>query len=623
MGKIVLMLRLVSSIVVSSVASFSRQGNSNNLRRFSSRLGLPFLQVAAPESILTRSMTATTTSSSTSASGGSSSDTMGVATPPVPPREEDRVVYVGAAPPGWKEGLPRQSESSKEKLIDPPVGMPDPYGWMRDEKRENKQVLDHLHAENAYTQVSTYYYLIIPRTCGRDCTISVPRSNVSSFVLLAQALTKHLDGLRSKLYDEMLASIQETDYTTPRPDGDYLYYTRTVAGQSYTIHCRAPKPEGKLEIKWDKTADSPIVPGEEVTLDVNHLAEGKSYCSTGTVTYSPSHKYLAYSADFSGGETCLLYVKDLTTGEIIDHDEKLEITGSVRWGADDSTLFYLKFDETHRPYQVYRRKLSSNEPDEMLLDEKDELYWMGIYKSLDGKYLFIETSSKETSEIHYLDLHDPDAKVQCISRRRSKVLYEVEHREGRWWIQSNVGGLPNMALFSSPAVPDSQENWEPVVGADGKALFEGSYERSLDYLKCFKNHIVASGREGGLPRIWFMSMGKDDVSNFEMLNFDEEAYDVGLGSNHEYDTDNVMVSYDSLVTPTQSLEINLSKPSERTVIKERAVPGYDKSLYACERTTVLSRDGKTEIPVSIVYRKDVMEKHRSSGKPAHVHLYGK
>ena len=484
--------------------------------------------------------------------------------------------------------IPRRSDSCPEELIDPPVALPDPYGWIRDDKRENKKVLDHLHAENAYTQ----------------------------------ALTAHLEGLRSKLYDEMLASIQETDYTTPRPDGDYLYYTRTIEGKSYTIHCRAPKPEGDLKIDWDKTPDSPIVKGEEVILDVNQLAEGKSYCSTGSVTHSPSHKFLAYSADYTGGETCLLYVKDLATGEIVDHDEKLEISGSIRWGADDSTLFYLKMDAAHRPFQVYRRKLGNDEPDEMLFEEKDELYWVGIAKSLDGKYLFIETSSKETSEIHFLDLHDPEAKLQCISKRRSKVLYDVEHREGRWWIQSNVGGLPNMALFSAPAIADSQDQWALVKDESDAALFDGSYERSLDYLSCFKNHIVATGREGGLPRVWVMSMNQDAVANFEMLKFDEEAYDVGLGANREYDTDTVMVAYDSMVTPTQSLEINMSKPSERKVIKERAVPGYDKTLYACERTTVLSRDGKTEIPVSIVYKPDVMEEHKATGKPVYVHLYG-
>lgn len=511
------------------------------------------------------------------------------AIPPVPPRDDKSVVLAGVAPPAWKADLPRQSESSTEKLLDPPVAIQDPYGWMRDEARTNTQVLDHLKAENVYTQ----------------------------------EVTGHLEELRGALYQEMLSTIQETDYTTPRPDGAWWYYTRTFTGKSYTVHCRAPKTSTTLPtIAWDGTADSPILPNEQIVLDVNKLAEGKSYCATGSVTHSPSHKFLAYSVDWTGGETCLMYVVNLETGEVTDHDETLEMDGSIRWGADDETLFYTKLDAAHRPFQAYKRMLGqSNEADEMMLQEMDDLYWMGLSKTLDGRYLLVEVSSKETTEIHSLDLKDPTATLQCVAPKRNKVLYDVEHRAGRWWIESNVGGLSNMALFSSPVGADT-DSWELVKDADGKPLFDGSNERALDGVTCFASHVVASGREGGIPRVWIASTDGDKVKTMDMLSFPEEAYDVGLGRHYEFESDTVVVAYDSMVTPTQSLEIRLDDTTVRTVLKERKVPGYDKDLFACERTTVTSRDGKTEIPVSLVYRKDVMEAHVKSGKPIHTHLYG-
>ena len=515
--------------------------------------------------------------------------------PPVARRDEDAVVYAGTAPPGWDPKLPRQSEASGNELLDPPVKIPNPYHWMRDKDRKDPQVLDHLKAENAYTE----------------------------------AITKHLEPLRGELYKEMLQSIQETDYTTPRPHGDFFYYTRTQEGKSYTIHCRAPKtPDAALKVEWNGSVDSPILPGEQILLDVNELAKDKPYCSTGAVKKSPSHSLLAYSVDFSGDETCQMYVKDANTHEIVDHDPELEISGSIAWGADDKVLYYLKLDETHRPYQVYRRFLGTDDKsDELIFEEPDDLYWTGIYKSLDGKYLFVEASSKETSEIHFLDLQDPNAALQCIAKRTPKVLYEVEHCNGQWWISSNIGGLPNMALFTTPAVADSQEQWTLVKDTNGNVVFPGQYDRSLDGVTCFSGHVVASGREGGLPRVWIMGgieTGSDGttVKNIERLSFEENAYDVGLGAHYEFDTHKVVVTYDSLVTPPQSIEIDMNDVSERTVLKSKNVPGYDKSLYACDRITVTSRDGKTKIPVSLVYRKDTMEKHESSGEPAYVHLYG-
>jgi oligopeptidase B len=62
---------------------------------------------------------------------------------------------VGTAPHGWKADVPRQSESSTNSLVDPPYALPDPYGWLRDESRTDERVLNHLKAENAYTQALT------------------------------------------------------------------------------------------------------------------------------------------------------------------------------------------------------------------------------------------------------------------------------------------------------------------------------------------------------------------------------------------------------------------------------------------------------------------------------------
>jgi len=569
---------VTASSIPSDKTSFWGQGQSQSQRSLRSN--------SNSNSITQRSMSSTAEEATTATA----------VTPPIATREEDRVVYAGVAPTDWDPKVPRQSTNSQEPLHDPPVAIPDPYGWMRDESRKQQAVLDHLNAENAYTT----------------------------------ALTDHLSGLRETLYNEMLASIQETDFTTPRPDGHCYYYTRTVKGQSYTIYCRAPKEQQqdiKFPIEWDGKADTAILKDETQILNVNDLAVGKKYCSMGSVTHSPSHKLLAYCADYTGGETCLMEVKDLATNEVVYHDEKLEISGTIVWGADDSTLFYLKMDEAHRPFQVYRRNLETSK-EEMLLEELDDMYWMGIYKSLDGNYLFLEASSKETSEIYYLDLKDPAATLQCVAKRRPKVLYEVAHRDNVWWISSNVGGLPNMALFMAPAVPDCADKWELVKlsGSESESqqvLFPGSLERSLDDVTCFKNHAVASGREGGLPRVWILSLpDSSTVSKFERLEFAEDAYDVGVSTHKEFDTTKLVVGYDSMVTPAQSLEIDMADATKRTVLKEKVVPGYDKTLYRTERTTVTARDGKTEIPVTLVYRKDVMEQHLSSGEPIATHLYG-
>jgi oligopeptidase B len=535
------------------------------------------------------------------------------------------VVWAGVAPPGWTTSVPRQAIDSTEPLLDPPVAVPDPYGWMRDESRQETRVLEHLRRENEYTHALTRH-LTDPIGNKQGTSENNPETSGSSSSVVDQ------------LYEEMLSAIQETDYTTPRPDQEYVYYTRTLRGKAYTLHCRAPRSSlANSSLLWqddmteEEKMNSPVRKDEQIILNVNQLAENQSYCSTGAVRKSPSHQYLAYAVDFSGDEKCHMYVRHLESETLVHEDPDLEISGSLQWGADDHTLFYIRQDEAHRPYQVYRRTFTSlekNSPnatqpwkDEMIFEELNDLYYVGFYKSLDGRYLFIESSSKETTEIYYLDLNNP-ADLQSVAPRRPKVLYEVEHKDDTWWILSNVGGLPNMALFTSPAVPNSQDQWQLVQHADTKQpIFDGGYAQSLDHLSCFQNHVVASGRQGGLPRIWVLGIIQSNnhhldgstttttVEQFEMLKFAEEAYDVSMGTHYEYKTDSIVVTYDSMITPTQSIEIQLDDTSQRRVLKERFVPGYEKELYACERLTVTARDGTTEIPVSMVYRKDVMEQH--------------
>lgn len=230
-------------------------------------------------------------------------------------------------------------------LIDPPAELPDPYGWMRDESREKTEVLEHLKAENKYTE----------------------------------ELTAHLDPLRKTLYDEMIGFIQETDYTTPMKKGEYVYYTRTHEGKSYKMHYRAPLASLPTDrpITWDGKASTPILDGEVLLLDENALAEGHKYCSVGTCSPSPSGNLLVYTVDNTGGETYGIFVKDISTGEIVD-SLKGEIDSYTVWGAGDDKLFYCKMDEAHRPYQVYVHELGSGGEDEKLFQEDDELFWLGI-----------------------------------------------------------------------------------------------------------------------------------------------------------------------------------------------------------------------------------------------------
>lgn len=175
-----------------------------------------------------------------------------------------------------------------------------------------------------------------------------------------------------------------------------------------------------------------------------------------------------------------------------------------------------------------------------------------------------------------------------------------------------------MKLMSAPAIPDSAYKWKLVEDSNGTPIFDGSLSKSLDSVTVVNTHLIAEGREGGIPRVWVVDI---DTKAATRLEFDEEAYNVGLLSHYEADTKTITVSYDSMLTPPSSIDIVLGDDSQRTVLKTKIVPGYDKGKYGFSRMDVLSRDGETKIPISVVYQKETMEKVKA-GERVPCHLYG-
>ncbi len=228
-----------------------------------------------------------------------------------------------------------------------------------------------------------------------------------------------------------------------------------------------------------------------------------------------------------------------------DGTDPLECDGSVVWSDASNALFYVTMDDAHRPHRLYHPRIINsfghwidaddpNECDELLMEEEDEMFNLRIAKSFDGKYLLVRSSSKESSEVHYIDLRpgmgsqgtSPENSLVCIARRKIKVLYRVTHCEGYWLVQTNIRGLPNLSLKVCRVGEEGMEIWKDVVGNDFDApvpVFDGGHKRSLDEVTMFNplggntspspllSFAVVTGRKDGMPRVWILEFIEEDT----------------------------------------------------------------------------------------------------------------
>ena len=413
----------------------------------------------------------------------------------------------------------------------------DDYFWLRD--KPNPDVAAYLEAENAYTD----------------------------------AVMRPTQGLQESLYKEMLGHIKETDVSVPYREGGYLYYSRTEEGKQYPIYCRK---KGGLDA------------AEEVTLDLNELAKGQKFMAIGAYTVTDDGNLLAYTTDNTGFREYTLRVKDLRTGEL--RPEMAEKVASVAWANDGQTLFYTTDDPAKRPYRLYRLRLGSPLPGDLVYEEKDELFRVGVGRSRSKGYIFLGSGSLTTSEVRYIPADQPQAEWKIVAPRRHEHEYEVDHRGDLFYIRTNDKGR-NFRLVTAPVSDPRPENWTEVVPHRPDVMLEG--------VELFKNHFVLLERERGLPefRVTDLRTGAS-----HSVVFPEPTYSAFSGANAEFDTPIFRYTYQSLVTPNSVFDYDMDKRSS-TLLKEQPVPGgFDRANYASERLFATAKDG-VKVPISLVYRK--------------------
>lgn len=431
----------------------------------------------------------------------------------------------------------------------------DEYFWLRD--RENPEVIAHLEAENAYTA----------------------------------KMMAHTEELQEKLFNEIVARIEENDESVPVFKKGYYYYTRYVEGGDYPLYCRK---KGSLDAE------------EEIMLDVNKLAEGHSFFSVRSVSVSPENDLLAYAYDTVGRRKYTIVFKNLESGEKVG-GEISEVTGNLDWANDNKTIFYTRQDpDTLRSYQVYRYNLDSDESG-LIYQEDDVTFSVGVSKTKSDSFILIRSDQTMSTEYRYLSADDPNGEFQLIQPRERGLEYSVDHYGSDFYIRTNLDA-ENFKLVKTPVSATTKENWETVIENREDVFFQG--------FEIFSNYLVVTERSQGLRQIRIMPW---DGSGEHYIEFDEPVYVAFTFNNPEFDTDELRFAYQSLKTPNTVYDYNMATRDREMLKQDAVLGGYDPADYTTERLWAEAADG-TQVPISLVYKTDMFSKDGSN--PCLLYAYG-
>ena len=427
----------------------------------------------------------------------------------------------------------------------------DNYFWMRlsDEQKnaatpdaQTRQVLDYLEAENTYLQDG-------------------------------MAGTK---ALQNELFEEMKGRIKPDDATVPYLDNGYFYFSKYVEGKEYPLYYRRANKDGAAD---------------ELLIDMNQLAEGKSYCGLGGYAVSPNNQILAYSLDFVSRRLYTLFFVDLRSGRHIG-DSIPNISGSVVWANDNKNVFYVAKDpQTLRSCKLYRHTLGAgNTSDQLCYFEEDKTFSLSAYKSKSGEYIFVQSRQTLSTEIRYIDANRPEGSFRIFAARSPRHRYSVDHINKDFYILSNSDAL-NYKVMKTTEGRTEERYWQEVLAHRSDVLLEG--------VELFKDYIVLRECKQGLVQF---RIRKFTDGSEQYVPFPEEAYTASLSSNRSPELKELRYTYSSLTTPSSTYTYNMENGDVSLLKQAEILDGFDKNNYESKRLWATAGDG-TQVPISLVYRK--------------------
>ena len=444
----------------------------------------------------------------------------------------------------------------------------DDYYWMRlsDEQKnakefdsQTKKVVDYIDSENKYT----------------DASLSQTKK------------------LQEDLFNEIIGRIEKNDESVPYFKNGYFYYSRYEPDKEYRIHCRK---KGSLDSN------------EEIILDENILAEGYDYFAIGGRSISPDNKWLAYGVDTLSRRIYEIHIINLETGDLLNRTIQ-NSSGSVAWANDNKTIFYTsKNEKTLLGEKIWRHKIGSSKPDEMIYHEKDNTFYNGVYRSKSGEFIIIYHSNTLVNDYQILNANDPDGRFKNFTARGTEHEYSIEHYQDKFFIITNWKAKNNRLMETSENATE-MKNWKEVLTHRNEVHLLG--------MEIFQDHLVLNERKDGLRglRIIHQHSGKD-----EYIDFGEATFTARISVNEEFNTDILRYSFTSMVTPGSIYDYNMDSGELTLMKQDKVVGGYNQNNYHAERRYAIAKDGKP-VPISLVYRKDSKKDSKNPDNPQNLLLY--
>ncbi|HEY6503398.1 MAG TPA: prolyl oligopeptidase family serine peptidase [Chitinophagaceae bacterium] len=369
-------------------------------------------------------------------------------------------------------------------------------------------------------------------------------------------------------------------YTSPFSKAGYYYFFKNEGLQNQSILYR------------QKGLDAQ----PEVFLDPNKLNKD-GIAALGSINFSKSGKYLAYSVAVAGSDWKEIFIMDAVTKTVLT--DKVEWTkfGGADWNGDDGFYYsgYDKPDEKSKLSKqnefnkVFYHKIGTPQSaDKLIYEDKNKpLRYYGAGLTEDGRFLILGISEGTSGgEIWYRDMKDPAQKNFKLLIAGFKTQPDVIDNNGDKLLVRTNDDAPNYKVVLIDPKNPGKANWKTVIPEKDEALQSvstGGGYLFANYLKDASTRVNQYNYEGAMIREIRLP-GIGTASGFGGEKLDKEFF----------------YTYSSFSTPPSIYRYDI-KAGESTLFRKTKI-SMNTEDFVTEQTFFTSRDG-AQVPMFITYRK--------------------
>lgn len=416
----------------------------------------------------------------------------------------------------------------------------DDYAWLKQPKDplRNPDIKEYLVAENDYTD----NYFIPLRKSQRE------------------------------LFTELTSRLDKEDESIPYEEDGYWYQTKWTEEDEYPIYLR--RKDGVEE--WD------------TLMNVNKMAEDKDYYQAGGLSVSPNTKLMFYYENTTGSDKATVKFTNLETGVAVK-DSLLDVSGMI-WLNDDQVLYSVQEPKTNRTYQLKLHNLNTPQTsDSLLYQEDDPRFQVSVYKSKSKDYVYMDISSTNTNEIHFMNLEEVGKGFHLMAPREGTHEYSIADYQNQFYVFSNMDS-PDYEVYTCDETAYSKEDW--------KSFLKPKKDTRLTSFVIFDDFFVIGENEQMENRLKIIDR---ETGKSHYIKIKEDIHLISPLGNLKFNTDTLRYSLSSMKLPNEVWNYNMRTQEKRLVKKNQVNYFWGSRWIKNKRVWAEARDG-TMIPITLLYR---------------------